>query len=264
LNDGKMVCTFSGRRNSSGTFTNSSGCFIYDPVANSWTDVSDPGMYYWTKDIVVDPNDVTQNTWYVSVFSGWGGAPNGLGGLYKTTNRGTSWTKLTASLFDRVTSITFHPSNPDEIYLTTETQGLWNSTNINAATPVFTLVNSYDFRQPERIFFNPYNPTQVWVSSFGNGMKTGDILTGIAANNNADFSVEIFPNPATNEFRIKNSEFRIDKVEIYDVAGKKVLNENLHSINHQAINIASLKPGIYFAKLLGQEKSEIKKLIIAR
>ncbi|HEY6163075.1 MAG TPA: sialidase family protein, partial [Bacteroidia bacterium] len=57
LNDGKLVATFSGRRNSSGTFTASSGCYIYDPAGNSWTDVSDPGMDYYTKDIVVDPND---------------------------------------------------------------------------------------------------------------------------------------------------------------------------------------------------------------
>ncbi|HET6225947.1 MAG TPA: hypothetical protein VFF27_06685, partial [Bacteroidia bacterium] len=83
LNDGKMVCTYSGRRTTS--FTASSGVFIYDPTGGTWTDVSDAGMQYWTKDIVIDPNDVQQNTWYVGVFSGWGGAPNGLGGLYKTT-----------------------------------------------------------------------------------------------------------------------------------------------------------------------------------
>ena len=118
-------------RESSGTIKKA-GCFIYDPTANSWTDVTDPGMKYWTKDIVVDPNDATQNTWYVGVFSGWGGPPNGLGGLYKTTNRGTSWTKLTGSTLDRVTSCTFNPSNANQIFLTTETQGLWMSSNINS------------------------------------------------------------------------------------------------------------------------------------
>ena len=60
LKDGKMVCTFSGRRNSSGTFTASSGVFLYDPATSSWTDVSDPGMHYWTKDIVIDPSDPSQ------------------------------------------------------------------------------------------------------------------------------------------------------------------------------------------------------------
>ncbi|MBK8699032.1 MAG: hypothetical protein IPN29_05615 [Saprospiraceae bacterium] len=171
LNDGTMVCTYSGRRNASGTFTASSGVFVYDPVANTFSDKSHTGMYYWTKDIVIDANDVLQNTWYACVFSGWGGPPNGLGGLYKTTNRGTSWTKLTGSLIDRVTSITFNPVNGNEVFLTTEGQGLWKSANINAATPVFTQVESYAFQQPERVFFSPYDPAEMWVSSFGNGMK---------------------------------------------------------------------------------------------
>ena len=173
LNDGKMVCTYSGRRTSGGSFTASSGVFIYDPVTTLWSDVSHAGMQYWTKDIVIDPSDPTQNTWYVCVFSGWGGAPNGLGGLYKTTNRGSSWTKLTGSQFDRVTSVTFNPSQLTQAYLTTETQGLWISNDMNAATPTWSLVSNYSFRQPERVFFNPFNPGEVWVTSFGNGLKMG-------------------------------------------------------------------------------------------
>jgi hypothetical protein len=175
LKNGKMVCTFSGRINPSNAFTNSSGVFVYDPIAVSWSDVSDAGMNYWTKDIVIDPSDTTQKTWYAAVFSGWGGAPNGLGGLYKTTNSGTSWTKLTGSQFDRTTSITFNPQNLNQAYLTTETQGLWISNDINTATPTWTLVNSYSFRQPERVFFNPYNQNEMWVTSFGNGMKVGSL-----------------------------------------------------------------------------------------
>lgn len=173
LNDGKMVCTYSGRRTPGGAFTTSSGVFIYDPGLNSWTDVSHADMQYWTKDIVIDPSDPTQNTWYVGVFSGWGGAPNGRGGLFRTTNRGGSWTKLTGTQFDRVTSITFNPLVPSQAYLTTEVQGLWISNNMNAATPTWSLVDNYPFRQPERVFFNPYNSNEIWVSSFGNGMKMG-------------------------------------------------------------------------------------------
>jgi photosystem II stability/assembly factor-like uncharacterized protein len=173
LNDGKMVCTYSGRRTAGGVFTASSGVFLYDPVGNSWTDVSHADMQYWTKDIIIDPNDLTQNTWYVCVFSGWGGAPNGKGGLFKTTNRGASWTKLTGTQFDRVTSITFNPLQLTQAYLTTEVQGLWLSNNMNAATPTWSLVSAYPFRQPERVFFNPFNNNEIWVSSFGNGLKMG-------------------------------------------------------------------------------------------
>ncbi len=177
LNDGKLVATYSGRIN--GSFTESSGVFIYTPAgtngaSGAWADVSHQEMRYWTKDIVVDPNDASQNTWYAGVFSGWGGPPNGLGGLYKTIDRGTSWTKLTGETLDRVTSCTFNPLNANEIYITTEAQGLWKSSNINATVPTFTRENGYDFRQPERVFFNPHKPKEMWVSSFGNGMKVAN------------------------------------------------------------------------------------------
>ena len=60
----------------------------------------------------------------MGVFSGWGGAPNGKGGLFRTADRGLTWTKLTGTQFDRVTSLTFNPQNLHQAYLTTETQGL--------------------------------------------------------------------------------------------------------------------------------------------
>lgn len=172
LNDGTLACSYSGRRNSSGTFTTSSGVFVSTDGGASWLDRSHAGMRYWTKDLVIDPYDLTQNTWYAGVFSGWGGPPNGLGGLYRSTNRGATWTRINS--LDRVTSCAFSPINANEMYLTTETEGLWYSSNVNNPTPTFTPVTSYPFRQPERVFFNPYNPNEIWVTSFGNGLRVGN------------------------------------------------------------------------------------------
>lgn len=183
LNDGSLLATYSARRNSSGQFTASSGVFLWDGV--SWSDRSDAGMQYWTKDIVIDPNDASQATWYVAVFSGWGGAPNGKGGLYRTTNDGNSWTRI--NNLDRVTSLSFVPGNSHQAYLTTETDGLWFTNDITAANPVFTLVQSYAFRQPERVYFNPYKKDEVWVTSFGNGMKV---------------SAQDIPNPLPGKVRL--------------------------------------------------------------
>lgn len=256
LNDGKMVCTYSGRRTAGGVFTASSGVFIYNPLTNTWTDVSAPGMYYWSKDIVVDPNDVTQNTWYCGVFSGWGGPPNGLGGLYKTTNRGTTWTKLTnAAVIDRVTSCTFNPNNANQIYMTSETNGLWISNNINAATPTFSLVNSYPFQQPERVFFNPFNTSEMWVTSFGNGMKTGTVTpTGIAefANMNSNDGLNIYPNPTNKElnFDYKLPEGSTGKIEISDVMGKLIFENVMNKQNNTTtIDVSTFSKATYIANI---------------
>ncbi|MFN0035439.1 MAG: T9SS type A sorting domain-containing protein, partial [Saprospiraceae bacterium] len=226
LNDGKVACTFSGRRNAAGAFTASSGVFLYDPATNTWADRSHPDMFYWTKDIVIDPSDPDQNTWYVGVFSGWGGAPNGKGGLFRTTDRGLHWTKLTGSQFDRVTSLTFNPQNLQKAYLTTETQGLWVSSNMGAAVPDWNLVESYPFRQPERVFFNPHKPSEMWVTSFGNGLKVAQIST--ATHEIADFSptLRVWPNPLAGEvlkIELLNANSNFDgSITVSDALGRIV------------------------------------------
>jgi photosystem II stability/assembly factor-like uncharacterized protein len=175
LNDGSLVCTYSGRRaGNPQEFTASSGVFFSTNAGNLWIDRSNPNMEYWTMDLVVDPNDATQNTWYAGVYSGWGGPPNGLGGLYTTTNRGLAWTWLNTN--DGVSSCAFNPLNSNELYVTTEDEGLLFSGNINSASPAFSQVASYPFGQPERVFFNPYNPSEMWVTSFGNGIRVGSTL----------------------------------------------------------------------------------------
>jgi hypothetical protein len=128
-------------------------------------------MHYWTKDVIVDPHDAAQNTWYAAVFSGWGGPPNGLGGVYRSTNRGQDWTRI--SNLDRVESIAIHPDDAGLAYITTETEGLWTSNDFNMPTPTLRRDLVYPFRQPVRIFFNPFDAGEVWVSSFGGGLRVG-------------------------------------------------------------------------------------------
>lgn len=171
LNDGTVVCTYSGRRTTQ--FTYSSGVFVSTNQGTSWTDRSDSAMVYWTKDIVIDPHDAAQNTWYVAVHRGWGGAPNDRGGVFRSTNRGVSWTQVCDELYSE--SITIHPDNPEIAYVSTETAGLFYTDNLTAADPTWTQLAEYPFMHPQRVFFNPYNTNEVWVASFGNGMKKGTV-----------------------------------------------------------------------------------------
>ena len=259
LNDGKVVCTFSARYGTN--FTASSGVFIYDPVAGTWSDKSDVNMQYWTKDLVIDPTDATQNTWYVGVFSGWGGSANGKGGLYKTTNRGTTWVKLSGTLLDRVTSITFNPFDYTQAFVSTETQGLYLMYNMNKPTPAFQLVNTYIFRQPERMFFNPYKAGELWVTSFGNSLKVGHVKmgqgSGLPTVEDAQ-TFRIFPNPSNGVINIQ-SEPPITNVELFNVIGQKIelifskINDELYQVN-----VAQLSKGIYILKV----NKVCKKIII--
>ena len=267
LNDGKMVATYSGRRTGAGVFTASSGVFIYDPALNSWTDVSHLGMYYWTKDLVLDPNDAQQNTWYTCVFSGWGGPPNGLGGVYKTTNRGTNWTKLTNIIdIDRATSLTFNPTNANQVYITGEGCGLWTSSNINSVTPTFSLVQSYPFQQPERVFFDPFNTQEVWVTSFGNGMKTGTVsaVTGMLEFATKVEEVIIYPNPASEKISVLlNSGLENSSYTISDITGRQILSGKITAENSE-IATSGLSTGTYILQVKNQKTTVSKKFFISK
>jgi photosystem II stability/assembly factor-like uncharacterized protein len=183
LNDGAVVCSFSGRRAGSPiNFTASSGVFYSTNNGASWLDRSDANMQYWTKDVVIDPHDPAQNTWYACVFNGYGGLANDKGGLYRTTNRGLNWTRiadntLAPSGLTDVESCTVNPSNPNEMFFGTQYDGLWCTTNLTATMPTFFEVTNYPFRQPVRTFFNPHNTNEVWVTSFGHGMYVGLLST---------------------------------------------------------------------------------------
>jgi hypothetical protein len=57
---------------------------------------------------------------------------------------------------------------------------LWTQNLNDSKGPKFLPVTSYPFRQPERIFFNPYNVNEVWVTSNGNGLRVGTSAAGAA------------------------------------------------------------------------------------
>jgi hypothetical protein len=127
-------------------------------------------MHYWVKDLVVDADDASQNTWYVGVFQAWGmTAAADSNGLYRTTDRGQSWQRIWPG--HNVESVTIDPSNPARMFVTTESEGLWLTTNLSTSTPIFTADPDYPFLHPMRVFFNPYVPGEVWVASFGGGMR---------------------------------------------------------------------------------------------
>jgi photosystem II stability/assembly factor-like uncharacterized protein len=167
LNDGSLVATYSGRRTT--TFTESSGVFMLPPGGTSWTDVSATAMHYWVKDLVVDPGDAKQDTWYVGVDQAWGvTAAVDTSGLYRTSNRGQSWQRIWSG--HNVESAAIDPNNPARMFVTTETDGLWQTANLNTSTPAFTADPDFPFSHPLRVFFNPFAPGQVWVAAFGGGM----------------------------------------------------------------------------------------------
>jgi hypothetical protein len=191
----------------------------------------------------------------VGVYSGWGGKPNGLGGLYKTANRGQSWKRI--SDLDRVGSCTVNPGSAAQAYVTTETSGLWSSSNINTNQPTFTRVDTYPFGHPSRVFFNPYSPSEIWITSFGNGMRKSSMNAATTMKipsykTRSCFTTRYFGGILTVETNDKLQDNT--DLSILSIDGKIRFKQTIcHAKNSTAIqaNIGSLSPGIYIVVVNG-------------
>lgn len=263
LEDNTILCSYSGRRDNSGAFTASSGVFVSTNGGNSWLDRSDDGMYYWTKDLVVYPHDNTQNTWYACVFSGWGGPPNGLGGLYRTTDRGLNWSRICD--LDRVESCTFSTTDPDFCYLATEEDGLWYSQNITSANPDFIQVTSYPFAHPVRVFFNPFNENEVWITSFGNGIKKGYVTTAVEELPGEDYQRDLFrvyPNPCSEKmyFTFGGRGLSPWHIEVFDISGRSV--GCFVGVETESLDLSSFSRGVYMIKAVCGTKEYRTKILL--
>ena len=222
LPDGALAVSYSGRMDDPRThFFNSSGVFylpadaacLADPSAPCvWEDRSAPQMVYWAKDLVADPLDADGDTWFACVFTEWGatradGEPT-RGGLFRTTDRGLTWSsRLDGVSHDadaageaRIESVTVVASpagDGAEVYITTEGAGLLHSAydpSLPDGGLSFSSVEAYPFNHPTRVFQNPYNASEIWVSSFGGGL-----FVGVAAPAPAIYDIVAFGAVADNK-----------------------------------------------------------------
>lgn len=153
LNDGTLVVWYSCRQ--AGGFTASSGVFISTDQGNSWIDRSgtDTSLEYFTRNVIIDPQDATQNTWYAAVYD----SGRLEAGLYKTTNRGVNWTRILTTANDMVTSgANYAAINPvtHEMYVTT-TEGLYYSADASVAVPTFVKGDELSVWNPHAGVFQP-------------------------------------------------------------------------------------------------------------
>jgi hypothetical protein len=215
-------------------------------------------MRFWTQDVVVDPNDAGGNTWYAGVFEGWGTSGiQGTGGLFRTNNQGQSWTRINDNF--RVNSCTLKPGSPNEMYFTTETDGLWHSSDASAGSPQFTQVSNYPFRHPMRIFFNPFNLQETWVTSFGSGiMLGGDSSSGIESLQASDTGFRFYPNPCSESVNLKLTNAPPSAVINYiisDITGIMILGGRLEGRKETTVSTVSLSRGIYILEVFANGKS---------
>lgn len=108
------------------------------------------------------------------------------------------------------------------------------------------------------------NSLYVGVNSNDVANNSGWIFTNciVGMEENHENALLLFPNPTTGEFKIKNSELRIELVEIYNAIGENVFSQQPEANSQQLIvNVSSLTPGIYFIKVKNQNGESVARFV---
>jgi hypothetical protein len=99
----------------------------------------------------------------------------------------------------------------------------------------------------------------VWFNQQGWGVSVEEVAL--------DDIIKISPNPATTEVNLKwliGTPASVKaKVQIYDLAGKLVVDQTMEGIGTESIDVSSLKQGVYMVRVTNGDFTTTKKLQIA-
>ncbi len=112
-----------------------------------------------------------------------------------------------------------------------------------------------------------------WDSQFGHGMINAQAAVEMAIDytpvsgieNKQVHTLNIFPNPANQQFWIKGLEDADQGViEMYDLSGKRVKTQLLNSQNLQAVSVSHLPEGLYLVQIKSDTKLITGKFVKSR
>lgn len=113
---------------------------------------------------------------------------------------------------------------------------------------------------------NGVNYTQAGGNSDGFIAKWGSstgCTVGLNENNLApDEHLFLFPNPVNKELNIQPSNFKIQKLEVYDLIGNKITETNAN--NREGViklNVSSFASGLYIIRAFDENRSVVKKFV---
>jgi len=86
-----------------------------------------------------------------------------------------------------------------------------------------------------------------------------EVTVSTAISDVDDLTVEIYPNPTNGKFTVQTG-FVADEISIIDALGRTVAIESV-SNNEVEIDV-ELQPGIYFIKIINDNKAFLNKLIV--
>ncbi|MCC1483548.1 endonuclease [Winogradskyella immobilis] len=101
---------------------------------------------------------------------------------------------------------------------------------------------------------NPFLATAIW-----GGVPAEDRFGTLSTDLDSLTEFGIYPNPTTSNITLRLNKPQSTKVEVYDILGKKVLQENIDRT--KIINTSQLRSGVYILRLTQGNNTTSRKLV---
>jgi photosystem II stability/assembly factor-like uncharacterized protein len=250
MHDGGLVVTFSGRALADGvTLTESSGVFFSPDGGDTWYDRTPPAMRFYTKDLIIDPADLSQNTWFATAwgrFTTFEGPNNaGNGGVYRTQDRGLTWERIFEH--ERCESVGISPHVPGALYVCVEFGGLFYTAQRQAPQPGFNRVESFPFARPKRVFFNPYIPGEMWVTTMGGATWIGQEQISPVNETSAVPTLEGIFSPSENSIYFVNIPENSHFLSVFNSTGHCIFQKT--GSLAEKTTLPDLPAGVWYAHI---------------
>lgn len=213
-----------------------------------------------TRGLVVDPDDPNKNTWYAASVAG---------GIWKTTNAGSTWTLITPDLSNLATTVLeMAPSNHDVMYIGTG-EGFGNLDGVSGSGMFKTidrgvtwsyLTSTVAFGDINRMIINPADENIVVVASNSGIFKTINGGSNWTKVSSLTFIQDLKATPGnfTIQYAAQNGVGVLKSTDSGD--SWSLSNVGMGSLNRVEIAVAPSKPNRIFASC---ENGDTPKLLVS-
>jgi len=149
--------------------------------AEHWQRIDLPSGVTGPTGLEIDPRNPKRL--YLTAWGQEGEDADRNGGVYASDDGGKTWRALFTES-QHVYDLTIDPRNPDTLYICGFDAAAYRSTDRGAH---WARIRGYDFKWGHRIFLDPNDPTQIYITTYGGGVWHGP-ATGAADPPEADQS----------------------------------------------------------------------------
>jgi Secretion system C-terminal sorting domain len=181
--------------------------------------------------------------------------------VMKSINGGTAFTAFTNTGMPAIsrTCIAHQNNAVNSLYLGTTLGVYYIDDTLSAWTPFETALPNVKVTDLEINIVD----NNITAGTYGRGVWRSTLPVTLASTEFEHNNFVIYPNPSIDIFNVKIGDIQPQIIEVTDMFGKIVFNQNEFDYSNEEIqiNLSNFSKGVYFIKIATAEKSVVKKII---